>query len=117
MYKLCLLLVAASAINMDPVPAPSSSTVLPPCVEDETKSTCHFEGTKNICACPNPFAKKQIIVGECVPKTGPTGSKACYVKETLDKEFKQECPCPAAPEKKLVQENRNPAVSLGMPRF
>ena len=117
MYKLCLLIAATSALNMMDViiPGPSSSTILPPCVEDATKSTCHFEGTKNICACP--ALKKQIVVGKCVPMNGPTGSKACYIEESLAKEFREECPCPAVPEKKLVEEKRNPAVSLGMSRF
>ena len=42
MYKLILLIAAASTQSMIPEPA---------CIEDANTSKCHFEGTKNICAC------------------------------------------------------------------
>ena len=46
MFKFCLLLAAASAINM----VESSNNA--ECIKNKSDEMCHFKDTDKICACP-----------------------------------------------------------------
>ena len=59
MYKFCLLFAAVSAVNM------LDQSKAPQCLKAAGEDLCHFEGTKNICACPSGD-NSQITVGKCV---------------------------------------------------
>merc|ERR1719223_1606562 len=66
----------------------------PACVPNEGSAGCHFVGINSPCACPVDSRPK---TGKCVKLSGPTGSNACYIEQTLTKEGgpREPCHCPA----------------------
>ena len=56
------------------------------CIKNTEGPQCHFKGTQLSCACPTNNDLPEG--GKCVRKQGPTGSSACYLEETLDKDYK-----------------------------
>ena len=52
MYKLCLLIVAASAITMGVSKVNGEGECIKDKTADPAANICHFKGTLHMCACP-----------------------------------------------------------------